>query len=151
MIIRDANGTDAGAVGAILSGFIDDTPWMPRVHSRAEDLSFAGTMVDRGWVRIAARGREVVGFLTRNDAFIHALYLRPDAQGQGIGKALIDDAKHATGLLELAAFQANAGAIRFYTREGFTETARTDGRDNDEGLPDVQMRWIRPHQQGATS
>ena len=51
--LRPARTTDAGRVGAILSAFIDDTPWMPRIHTRAEDLSFAGMMIDRGWITVA--------------------------------------------------------------------------------------------------
>ena len=43
---------DAGAVGRILSEFIDTSDWMPLLHSRAEDIGFAGTMIDRGWVRV---------------------------------------------------------------------------------------------------
>ena len=42
--------------------------------------------------------------------------------------------------LTLWAFVANEGALRFYAREGFVEVARTDG-DNEEGLPDVMLRW----------
>ena len=47
-MIRVAHPLDAGAVVRILSEFIDTTDWMPRLHSRAEDLGFAGTMIDRG-------------------------------------------------------------------------------------------------------
>jgi len=141
VIIRDAHGADAGAVGAILSAFIDDTPWMPRIHTRAEELSFAGLMVDRGWVRVAEVDGVVVGFLALTGGFVHSLYLRSDAQGEGIGRALLDNAKTRSDRLELNVFQANTGAQRFYTREGFTETGRSDGAGNDENLPDITYLW----------
>ena len=143
MIIRDAHGADAGAVGAILSAFIDDTPWMPRIHTRAEELSFAGLMVDRGWVRVAEQGGAVIGFLALTDGFVHSLYLRSDAQGQGVGKALLEDAKATSGQLKLNTFAANTGAQRFYLREGFVETARSDGAGNDENLPDITYVWTK--------
>jgi ribosomal protein S18 acetylase RimI-like enzyme len=139
--LRPARSTDAGAVAAILSGFIDDTPWMPRVHTRAEDLSFAGMMIDRGWCSVAEADDRVVGFLSRDGAMIHALYLRPDFCGQGIGRELLGAAKAASTQLKLYTFQANTGAQRFYLREGFTEVQRSDGAGNDEGLPDIEYHW----------
>jgi ribosomal protein S18 acetylase RimI-like enzyme len=32
-------------------------------------------------------------------------------------------------------------AQRFYERHGFVETRRTDGRDNEEGTPDILYVW----------
>ena len=61
-MIRVAHPLDAGAVGRILSEFIDTTDWMPRLHSRAEDIGFAGTMIDRGWVRVF-EGDTILGFI----------------------------------------------------------------------------------------
>ena len=57
----------------------------------------------------------------------------------GIGAALIAAAKAARpeGLL-LWTFVANEGARRFYAREGFVESGRTEG-ENEEGLPDVLL------------
>jgi len=43
--------------------------------------------------------------------------------------------------LQLWTFASNAGAQRFYDRHGFVETRRTDGRDNEEGLPDILYVW----------
>ncbi|MEM8578855.1 MAG: GNAT family N-acetyltransferase [Pseudomonadota bacterium] len=138
--LRPARPEDALACGAILSAFIDGTDWMPRLHSRAEDIGFCGMMIDRGWVTVA--GQPAQGFLAREDAFIHALYVAPDRQGRGIGKALLDAAK-AAPRLELWTFQANLRAQAFYRREGFTEAERTDGARNDEGLPDIRFTWGR--------
>jgi putative acetyltransferase len=44
--------------------------------------------------------------------------------------------------LSLWTFQANEGARRFYAREGFAEVRMTEG-DNEEGLPDVLLEWVR--------
>lgn len=142
MILRAARSTDAGKLGAILSGFVEATPWMPRLHSRAEDIAFAGTMIDRGWVTVAEAG-EVLGFVARDGDEVTCLYTAPQAQGQGVGKALIAHAKSGRDRLELWTFQANAGARRFYRREGFAEVAQGDGAGTDEGLPDVQLVWQR--------
>nr|WP_254899045.1 GNAT family N-acetyltransferase [Thalassococcus arenae] len=139
--MRAAHPTDAGAVGAILSEFIDDTDWMPRIHTRAEDLAHAGTLIDRGWVTVAEVDGAVAAFLARDRATIHALYVTAVRQNRGLGKALLDAAKSEAPALQLWTFQSNNGAIRFYRREGFAEVERTDGRGNDEGLPDIRFHW----------
>ncbi|QEW21846.1 putative acetyltransferase [Marinibacterium anthonyi] len=87
-------------------------------------------------------GEQVIaGFLAREGEAVHALYIRPDCTGQGIGAALLGLAKSESPRLRLWTFQANTGAQRFYLREGFGELCRTDGDGNDEGLPDIQYLW----------
>lgn len=143
MILRPARSTDAGKTGAILSEFIDTTDWMPRIHTRAEDIGFCGRMIDAGDVTVAEVDGAVWGFLAMRDADLNCLYVAGQAQGQGVGKALLDHAKDGSETLELWTFQANSGARRFYAREGFAEVELTDGAGNDEKLPDVRLVWER--------
>nr|WP_136441041.1 GNAT family N-acetyltransferase [Pacificoceanicola onchidii] len=143
--LRPGEPRDALRLGAILSGFTDETDWMPRLHSRAEDISHMGGLIDRGWVTVADRGDGPFGFLACDHKTIHALYVDPEQRGQGAGKALLDHAKESASLLELWTFQANTGAQRFYEREGFSEAERTDGATNDEKLPDIRYVWQRPN------
>lgn len=141
--IRPARSTDAGAVGAILSEFIDTTPWMPRIHTRAEDIGFAGHMIDKGWVSVAELAGQVTGFAAREAEGLHALYVAAAARRAGIGSALLRACQAQVQRLELWTFQANAGAQAFYVRHGFTAVEHTDGVGNDEGLPDIRFEWTR--------
>ncbi|WP_439121811.1 GNAT family N-acetyltransferase [Marivita sp.] len=141
-VLRPAHPLDAGRVGAILSAWIDETPWMPRVHTRAEDIAHAAMMVDRGWVTVSET-TEVIGFLAREGDDIHALYISPAVRGHGVGSRLLTDAKLHEDHLTLWTFQANTRAQVFYERHGFTEVERTDGAGNDEGLPDIRYHWQR--------
>lgn len=143
LALRAARSTDAGAVGAILSDFIDTTPWMPRIHSRAEDIGFAGDMIDRDWVTVAEVGGAVAGFAARNGEMIQALYVAAGARRQGVGSALMSRLQARADALTLWTFQANAAAQGFYAAHGFVAAERTDGADNDEGLPDLRMTWKR--------
>ena len=141
--LRHARSTDAGKVGAILSEFIDTTPWMPRLHSRAEDVGFAAQMIDRGWVIVAHDGQQVTGFAAREGEEVHALYVAGDARRFGVGSALVRACQAAEDRLSLWTFQANTGAQAFYIRHGFCGRERTDGSRNDEGLPDIRFEWIK--------
>jgi GNAT superfamily N-acetyltransferase len=142
MRLRRATPLDAGRVGAILSAWIDETPWMPRIHTRAEDIAHADMMVQRGWVTVS-ECETITGFLARDKDDIHALYIAPDARGQGIGTRLLADAMQHYDHLTLWTFQANTRAQAFYERHGFAQTDRTNGAGNDEGLPDIRYQWQR--------
>ena len=142
-VLRAARSTDAGAVGAILSEFVDTTDWMPRVHTRAEDVAHAGTLIARGWVTVAQDQDKVVGFSACDAAKLNALYVARDVRGKGIGSALVKTLQAVQPKLRVWTFQANAGAQKFYARQGFAEVTRTDGADNDENLPDIRFEWER--------
>lgn len=143
--IRPAGPLDAGAVGGILSRFAAETAWLPRLYSGAEDIAHAGEMIARGWVEVALAGgaAPLAGFIARDGAELHALYLAPEARGQGLGRALLDRAKAASPQLALWTCEANAGARAFYAREGFGETGRGTTPAAEGGLPAVRMTWER--------
>ncbi|MEP2028525.1 MAG: GNAT family N-acetyltransferase [Paracoccaceae bacterium] len=139
--ITSARSLDAGGVGEILSDATDEAAWMPRLYSRAEELKFAGEMIDAGWVEVARNEGQIAGFLARSGAVIHCLYLARQKQRQGVGRALLDRAKSAQEHLELWVYQRNTRAQKFYRAMGFVEAARTDGGANDAGLPDIRYEW----------
>lgn len=139
--LRPAQPTDAGQIGEILHRFETDTPWMPKEHSGAEAIAFCGVMIDRGWVIIAAHGRQILGFLARDGEEICALYVAPHARNQGIGAALLTQAKAQVSQITLWTFQANIDAQRFYLGHDFVEVGRTDGLGNAENLPDIAYVW----------
>ena len=140
--LDEAQPGDAGAMGTMLSDWIDETEWMPRLHTREEDREFCLDLIAAGQVRLLRGPAGIAGFLAREGAYVSALYVAAPWRGQGFGKRLVDDAKALSpGLLWLWTFQANDGARRFWQREGFREAELTDGADNDERLPDVKMVW----------
>jgi len=142
-ILRHARSTDAGKIGAILSEFTDTTDWMPAIHTRAEDVAHAGTLIARGWVIIADVERVVVGFAACDGARLNALYVAKHARGKGVGSALLQHLQQVQPKLRVWTFQANTRAQTFYERHGFAEVTRTDGADNDEKLPDIRLEWQR--------
>jgi GNAT superfamily N-acetyltransferase len=116
----------------------------PPVHSDDEARAwFASHVVGEIdlWVAEDPTGR-LAGILVLDGPWVEQLYVEPTMTGRGIGAGLLDLAKRErrTGL-RLWTFASNTGAQRFYERHGFVETRRTDGRDNEEGAPDILYFW----------
>ena len=140
--IRRAVAGDADPLGAVLSGWIDETPWMPRIRSREDDRNFVAGLIASTEVLALIDGDRASGFLARDGEEITAFYLCGTSRRRGHGSAMMSRAMAGSEQLSLWTFQANTDAIRFYERVGFVQTKWTDN-DNEEGLPDVLMTWAR--------
>jgi chorismate mutase/GNAT superfamily N-acetyltransferase len=91
---------------------------------------------------VAERDGQVVGYLVLDPDWLDSLYVRPELTGRGIGTVLLDVAKglrpHGFGLW---VFESNVRAQEFYRRHGLVVLRRTDGQDNEERAPDLEMLW----------
>lgn len=143
MIARLTSATPkhATAISTILSDWIDETPWMPRIHTPEQDLGFGRWLIEVSEVTVAIGKDRVVGFISRQDHEVQALYLSTDARRTGIGRRLLDHCKSQTHRLGLWTFQQNQLAQRFYQSNGFVIDRMTDGQGNDEKLPDMRLIW----------
>ena len=141
--IRLARSQDIAACAAIVNHWIDETDWMPRVHSAEDVARYYKDVVyrDRKIFVVAAKER-VIGFMALDaDHTISAMQVLDGFRGQGVGHLLMESAKREfPSHLQLWTFQKNVGAQRFYAREGFEIINKTDG-DNEEGLADHLMEW----------
>jgi len=135
-MLRDATAQDVPMMARVIGDWCRETPWMPKLHSRAEDLGFVAGLLQTHAVRVA----EGLGFLAQQGSVVDALYLAPEGRGRGLGCALLDEVK-VLGLVQLWTFAANTGARAFYRRQGLCEVRFTDGSGNDEKLADVWMEW----------
>lgn len=143
LTLRPATPEDAPACARIVSDWIDATDWMPRQRALEEiEANYRDRVFLNRIVTVAEIRGTVAGYLAldRDSDEITALFVGP--RGQGVGAALVSAAKQARDQLSLWTFQANAGARRFYAREGFHEVERSAG-ENDENLPDIRFQWQR--------
>jgi len=117
-------------------------PWLPTIHSDAEDQVFFGRTVASGHAVVAVHDGEVVGFAAVDpDAhLLDHLYVDPSVHRRGIGRRLVDHvrAEHE-GSLQLWAFTENRSARAFYAALGAVELYETDGSGNEERTPDVRL------------
>jgi GNAT superfamily N-acetyltransferase len=147
LTIRPATAEDLRAIAEVfIATRAAAIPFMPAsVHPPHEVVAFyAGIDLAAGvrepWVAEDSRG--VVAFLEMTADWLDALYVHPDAQGEGIGTALLELAKtlRPNGF-ELWVFESNTPARAFYARHGLVERERTDGSGNEEKAPDIRMAW----------
>lgn len=82
------------------------------------------------------------GFAGLEGDYLAGLFVRREARGRGVGKALLDSAKARRTALSLNVYQKNGRAAAFYKREGFA--VREAGVDENTGEPDYTMTWKRP-------
>jgi GNAT superfamily N-acetyltransferase len=119
-------------------------PWLPDLHTPDEDTRFWTEVLAPECTILGAMASErILGMIAFNEHWIEQLYVLPEAQGLGIGSALLERAKQASSALSLWTFQANHPARRFYERHGFAPSEQTDGSGNEEQEPDVLYRWKR--------
>jgi len=119
-------------------------PYLPDLHSPAEDLAFFRDHVFAECEVWLAEAAVLDGFCAFREGWVDHLYVRQPCHGQGLGTALLVKAMDAQPRLRLWVFQRNGPALAFYHARGFRETLRTDGSANEEHEPDALFEWARP-------
>jgi len=99
-------------------------------------------MPDEREVWVAEADGSIVGYTVLDPAWLDSLYVRPDLTGHGIGSTLLDLVKSLRpDGFGLWVFASNVAAQRFYRQHGLVPVRRTDGSENEERAPDVEMLW----------
>jgi GNAT superfamily N-acetyltransferase/chorismate mutase len=143
--LRPASSADLAAIADVhlASRAGAGTSFPPGVHGDAEARAWVA-----GWdlaaydVCVAVLDGRVVGYSRTTATWLEDLYVLPDAQGMGVGTALLGRvlALHPDGI-GLWVFESNRPAREFYVRHGFVALERTDGSANEERAPDVRLVW----------
>lgn len=141
--VRKLEVTESDAVAGLLRASFDDRlPWLTGLHTPEEDRWFVRSHLFATCQIFGAVASGLIGFIAFRPGWVEQLYVLPGYQGTGVGTALLAPAKADNLELRLWTFQRNAGARRFYERQGFVAIDQTDGRDNEEREPDVLYRWL---------
>lgn len=139
-LVRRGWTGDAARVAEVFWAARSGMAYLPALHTYDETAWWVGeVMVPSSELWIAERHGAPVGFAALNGDRLDHLYVAPDAQGLGVGEALLAKAKRRRRSLDLRVFEQNLGARAFYARHGFIAVG--GGSDNEEGLPDLHLRW----------
>lgn len=93
---------------------------------------------------IAIYKGNVVGFVAMIENHIAAIFVHPNMQNKGIGKALLNHVKSENEILTLNVFAKNKSSIGFYEKQNFfiKETSLNSDFNEDEHL----MIWNKNYE-----
>ncbi len=152
--LRDAYQDDADALTVLYRrARAEAMPWLAVPHDEASTRWWMEhLLLPNHQVRVAACGdRRPVGFAAVDQEWLQQLYVHPEHQHAGVGRALLDDAKRTSpGALMLHVFSRNTRARRFYETAGFALVEQSDGSTNEERKPDCTYRWSHERSAHAT-
>lgn len=121
-------------------------PWLASVHDKAETLWwFRQVVLARQDVIVASDGDHLLGFAALDGQSLEQLYVESEAQGSGVGRALLAAVKETRpGGFFLRVFTRNIRARQFYEALGCVLTEQSDGYRNEENEPDCMYWWDPP-------
>ena len=92
-------------------------------------------------VFVVESGQRPIAFMAIKDEFVDQLYVHPDYQNHGVGKALLDYArKLSPEHVWLYTLQINLNARAFYDKNGFI-VEKYGISPPPESEPDVEYHW----------
>ena len=144
-MLRQLRLTDMDAAARVhRSAFDHALPTLAGLHTPEEDRWF---FRERVFTTCEMSGtfddEAMTAMLAFREDWIDQLYVLPQAQGRGLGTALLQVAQNTFARLQLWTFQRNAQARRFYESRGFALIRETDGAHNEEKEPDALYLWRR--------
>ena len=90
---------------------------------------------------VAEEASQILGFLALRGSYIDRMYVRPSAQRNGVGLALLKKAQELSPSgLELHTHQENRKARQFYEKHGF-KAVRFGVSPPPESAHDVEYHW----------
>ena len=111
-------------------------PFMSAEFLADERREIAETWLPMAEMKVHEVDGRVVGFIAMIGNEVGGIFVDPDFQGRGIGRALMDDAAETRPHLELDVFEANSIGRRFYAAYGF----RLVGSSTEETSGRIQLR-----------
>jgi len=138
-LLRLAKSSDAPICAAIVNSWIDNTKWMPRIHSPdlITQMIKDGIPIREFWVI----GDPVLGYLSFNVEAQQIMGLYVARPGIGLGRALLEQVKLRKSYIKLWSHSANTAAHRFYLREGFKISG--EEKIGGDGIKEICFEWVR--------
>jgi GNAT superfamily N-acetyltransferase len=105
--------------------------WLDGREWRLEDFD---VVTENEEILVAEENKRLLGFaaIYLADDFLHSLFVEPEAQGHGIGQALLKAAQGTfRGTGSLKCLERNEQAVSFYQRNGWQIAGRGDSPDGD--------------------
>jgi putative acetyltransferase len=143
--VRPYEPVDEGPLVALWHATKRDAyPYLPTEQAytlETDTRFFREHLVPRCQIHVATEADELLGFLALSGSYVDRLYVHPQRQRGGVGRALLETAKAVSPRgLELHTHRQNVAACSFYERHGF-RAVRYGTSAPPESAPDVLYHW----------
>jgi GNAT superfamily N-acetyltransferase len=142
--LRRARAADGAGIAVCYLRSTAKLGFLRRCHDGEDMWRHFLSIVQNNETWVIVREGQIAAFLALNADEIEHLYVHPAHQKAGLGSLLLTHAKtRLDNPFHLWTFCQNKQARQFYTRHGLTAELVTDGRRNEEKLPDIKFVWNR--------
>lgn len=108
-------------------------------HYWYTNLPIVSQQILQAEVYVYKQNQTILGFIGLVDDYIAGLFVDPQFQSQGIGKALVHYIQQHHSALTLHVFAQNERAYQFYCRQGFSVVEQN--LDPQTNLLEYSMQW----------
>jgi putative acetyltransferase len=115
---------------------------LPEEHWQAMEPEIRQELMPVAETWVLEEGAEIVAFVSLLENLIGRLFVHPDHQGKGHGRALVEHVRGRFDPVLVEVFKANERAISFYRSCGFVD--HEGAVDEISGLPQMIMRLEKP-------
>ena len=145
-MIRQATPGDADAILDVwLLASLQAHDFIPAAFWWRQQEAMRARYLPAAQIWVCEREGGVQGFVALVDDYVAALFVRPDCQQNGIGRALLDTAKRQRDKLTLKVYCENDIAVNFYCNQGFSIIA--EGTDAVTSQPELYMEYKANHKE----
>lgn len=139
-MIRQATPEDADAILEVwLLASLQAHDFIPAAFWWQQQEAMRARYLPAAQIWVCEREGQVQGFVALVEDHLAALFVRPESQQDGIGRALLELAKRERQRLHLKVFCENDIAVHFYRQQGFVIVA--EGVDEATGQPELYMDY----------
>ena len=104
------------------------------------EIVVAAYLPQMGDLRVAVDADDApLGFIAQDAGEIHMLFISPDAQGRGVGSALLEHVAQDHLELRLDVNEQNPSALAFYIAKGFKQVGRSEVDGQGRPFPLLQL------------
>lgn len=139
--LRFSRPDDGDRIVAIWRGAVDATHDFLSAEDRAAIEAEVQGFLPQAPLTLAVDGDDVpLGFMLVDNGHMEALFIAPEARGQGVGRTLVEAALAETPTLTTDVNEQNEQAVGFYERLGFVSTGRSALDGQGRAYPLVHLR-----------
>lgn len=97
-------------------------PFIPESYWQ-DNLELVKEQIPKSDLYVYSENNQIIAFLGMNETYIAGIFVKNGYRNQGIGQALLREAKRLNHTLLLSVYAKNQNALNFYQKQGFQQVS----------------------------